>query len=163
MPQDVLIKALEANHGNTRLHYAYGEFLFRNRLGKDMDLAYHFRHAYTPGDNNYKAQLLHGRQLFVMGDFEGSREVFEQLRKAKLPPNIKREHMHPIDKDYAGTIDQVEAYYCDIRCDGAGGIVRLDFEDLENGVDRGDFAKYMRVTFRIAFSMYGPRAFDLRI
>jgi Tfp pilus assembly protein PilF len=161
--QDVLIKALEANRGNTRLHYAYGEFLFRNKLGSDMDLEYHFRHAYTPGDDNYKAQLLHGRQLFVMGDFEGSSEVFKQLRKAKLPPNIKRTQMHPLDRDYTGTIDQVEAYYCDIRCDGAGGTVRLDFEDLESRIDRGDFAKYTRVTFRIAFSMFGPRAFDLRI
>ena len=161
--QDVLIKALEANRGNTRLHYAYGEFLFRNKLGSDMDLEYHFRHAYTPGDDNYKAQLLHGRQLFVMGDFEGSSEVFKQLRKAKLPPNIKRTQMHPLDRDYTGTIDQVEAYYCDIRRDGAGGIVRLDFEDLESRIDRGDFAKYTRVPFRIAFSMFGPRAFDLRI
>ena len=57
----------------------------------------------------------------------------------------------------------MEAYYCDIRCDGAGGIVRLDFQDLDNGVERGDFAKYMKVNFKVAFSMLGPRAFDVRI
>ncbi len=87
--QDTLIKALEANLGNARLHYAYGEFLFRNKLGTDQDLEYHFRLAYSPGDSNYQAQLLHGRQLFVMGDFDNSRDVFRQLSKATLPPNKK--------------------------------------------------------------------------
>ena len=156
--QDTLIKALEANLGNSRLHYEYGEFLFRNKLGTDQDLEYHFRLAYSPGDNNYQAQLLHGRQLFVMGNFDNSREAFRQLSKAQLPPNKKRAHMYPLEKGYTGAIEQVEAYYCEIRCDGAGGIVRIDFGDLEDEIDRGDLARYMKVTFKIAFSMYGPRA-----
>lgn len=161
--QDVLIKALDANRNNPRLHYAYGEFLMRNKIGSNVDLEYHYRLAYAPGDNNYKAQLLHGRQLFIMENFDASRDVFKQLSRAKLPPYAKSEHMYPLEEDYTGTIDQVEAYYCDIRCDGAGGVVRLDFGDLENGIDRGDFAKYMKVNFKITFSMFGPRAFDVRI
>jgi hypothetical protein len=68
-----------------------------------------------------------------------------------------------LKQDNTGAIEQVEAYYCEIRCDGAGGIVRIDFGDLEDGIDPGDLARYMKVTFKIAFSMYGPRAFDLKI
>jgi hypothetical protein len=161
--QGVLIKALEANIGNTKIHYAYGEFLLRNHIGKDADLAYHFRHAYTPGDSNYRAQLLHGRQHFLMAQFEDSKGLFRWLSRAKLPPEVKAQHMYPLEKDFTGTIDQVEAYYCDIRCDGAGGMVRFDFDDLNEGVERGDLARYMKVSFKIAFSMLGPRAFDLRI
>ena len=161
--QEVLIKALEANRSNPRLHYAYGEFLMRNNLGNDTDLEYHFRLAYSPGDHNYKAQLLHGRQLFIMGKFDASRGVFKQLARAKLPPHVKIEHAYPLDRDFTGSIDQVEAYYCDIRCDGAGGIVRLDFEDLDDSIDRTLFAKYTNVKFKIAFSMYGPRAFDISL
>ena len=159
---EVLIKALDANRGNSRLHYAYGEFLLRNKIGTNVDLEYHFRLAYSPGDDNFKAQLLHGRQLFLMGNFEGSREVFRQLSKAKLPPKIKRECIYPLDRDYTGTVDQVEAYYCDIRCDGAGGMIRFELGELEDGIDRGDITRHMKVTFKIAFSMFGPRAFDLR-
>jgi len=161
--QEVYIKALEANRGIPSLHQAYGEFLLNHSLGSDIDLAYHLRHAYTVGDNNYKAQLLHARQLFIMGRFDDAGDLFKSLRKARLPFEIKKERIFPIDKDFTGTIDQVEAFFCNVRCDGAGGTVRLEYEDLSEDIERRDLARYMKITFKIAFTMNGPRAFACRL
>lgn len=113
--QDALSKALDANRNNTRLHYAHGEFLPRNKLGTNVDLEYHVRLGYTLGDSNYGAPLLHGRQYFIAGDFDGSRDMFEQLSRGELPPQVKSKHMFSIEQDYKVTIHEVEVFYLDIR------------------------------------------------
>ena len=50
-----------------------------NTEPKDHTLIeYHLRRSFTPGDKNYEAQLLYARQLYILGDLPGSRNIFKK-------------------------------------------------------------------------------------
>ena len=158
--QKVLKEALEANRGSDRLHLGYGKLLMKHGLGTNDDLIFHFRHAFTPGDANYEAQLLYGRQLFVGDRTDEARAVFQTLKRARYPNAIKRRHSYPLDAEFTGTVERSEAWYCLIRRDGDGAMISFDEEDADTGVWR-DISRYSRVRFKIAFTMFGPEAFNV--
>ncbi len=160
--QRVLKDALDANRGNTRLHLAYGKLLLRHGLGNNDDLIFHFRHAYSPGDNNYDAQLLHGRQLFVGGRFDEARDVFRVLKRVPLPISVKRSHTFPLDGEFVGVVDRLEAWYCLIKRDGDGAVISFDEQDAGD-LEWRDISRHSRVRFRIAFTMFGPEAFSVTL
>ena len=160
--QNVLKRAIDANRANSRLHHVYGKLLMRHNIGTAADLLYHFRLAYTPGDSNHDAQILHGRQLFVVKDFDGSRKVFSELAKVRLPNCVKKRHCYPLDGEYVGVVQKKEAWYCILKGDGDGGTVRLDFDDTNETVWR-ELAPHSKVRFRVAFSMFGSEGFDVHV
>jgi tetratricopeptide (TPR) repeat protein len=160
--QRVLKDALDANRANTRLHLAYGKLLMRHNVGTNDDLIFHFHHSFTPGDSNYEAQLLYGRQLFVGGKLDEARQVFRSLKRVRLPNSVKRRHLYPLDGDFSGMVERSEAWYCLIRRDGDGAIVSFD-EDDSGDLEWRDLSRHSRVTFRIAFTMFGPEAFDVKL
>lgn len=160
--QATLKSALEANNGNQRLHAVYGKLLMQHGLGTINDHVFHFRHSFTPGDNNYEAQLLYGRQLFVAERFDESRDVFNELRKVRLPNSVRRRHTYPLPDQYLGVVFRSESWYCLIRRDGDGAVVRFD-EDDSGDTGWFEISTYTKVRFRIAFTMYGAEAFDVEI
>ncbi len=160
--QRVLKDALDANRGNTRLHLAYGKLLLRHGLGTNDDLIFHFRHAYSPGDNNYEAQLLHGRQLFLGGRFDDANDVFRVLKRVPLPNSVKRSHTFPLGGEFEGVVERVEAWYCVIQRDGDGALISFDEQD-SGDLEWREIARHSRVHFRIAFTMFGPEAFDVQL
>lgn len=160
--QKTLKNALEANNNNQRLHMSYGKLLLKHNLGTVDDLIYHFRRSYTPGDQNYEAQLLYGRQLFIAGRFDESREVFSKLKRARLPNYIRRRQTYPLPDVFTGTVTRSESWYCLIRRDGDGAIVRFD-EDDSGEVEWVDITTYSKVQFKIAFTMYGAEAFNVEV
>jgi len=160
--QKALIDALEANRANTRLHFAYAKLLMVHDLGTNDDRVPHFRLAFTPGDGNYEAQLLYGRQLFVAGRFDEARDTFSVLKKVRLPNTVKRRHTYPLDEEFTGVVEKSEAWYCVIRRDGDGASVQFD-EDDSAGVEWREISRHTRVRFKIAFTMYGPEAFSVVI
>jgi tetratricopeptide (TPR) repeat protein len=160
--QKTLIEALEANRANARLHFAYGKFLMTHEVGSNDDKIFHFRHAFTPGDSNYEAQLLYGRQLFIAGRFDDSKATFASLKKVRLPNKVKRRHTYPLQEEFTGVVERSEAWYCVIRRDGDGALVQFDEGDSD-GVEWKEIGRYTRVRFKLAFTMYGPEAFDVVI
>jgi cytochrome c-type biogenesis protein CcmH/NrfG len=160
--QRVLRTALEANGNNQRLHFAYGKFLLRNDIGSVEDQVYHFRHSFTPGDQNYEAQLMFGRQLFVANRFEDSKDVFGELRSARLPNSVRRRQSLPLKEYFIGTVVRNEAWFCLIERDGDRAQIRFDQDD-SGETDWTEIARYTKVRFRIAFTMYGPEAFDVTV
>ncbi|HUP80228.1 MAG TPA: hypothetical protein VM260_16860, partial [Pirellula sp.] len=160
--QRVLRNALEANGNNHRLHFAYGKFLLRNDIGSVEDQIYHFRHSFTPGDQNYEAQLMFGRQLFVAGRFDESRDVFSDLKRAKLPNTVRRRQSLPLPNYFTGTVVRNEAWFCLIERDGDRAKIRFD-EDDSGETDWTDISRYSKVKFRIAFTMFGPEAFEVTV
>ncbi len=160
--QKVLSDAIEANRGNSRLHFAYGRLLMKHGIGTNDDLIFHFRHSFVPGDTNYEAQVLYARQLFVGGRFGDARGVFQALGRVRLPGYVKRRQMYPLEDEAVGTVEQVEAWYCRIRRDGDGAIIQCDHEDSDEVAWRG-ISRFARVRFRIAFTMYGAEAFELSL
>jgi hypothetical protein len=160
--QRVLRSALEANGSNQKLHFAYGNFLVRNGIGNVEDQIYHFRHSFSPGDQNFEAQLMYGRQLFVAGRFEDSRDVFSELKRAKLPNSVRRRQSLPLPGYFTGTVVRNEAWFCLIERDGDCAKIRFDQEDAGE-TDWSNISKHLKVRFRIAFTMYGPEAFEVTI
>ena len=160
--QKVLKEALDANRGNARLHLAYGKLLMTHGLGTNDDLIFHFRHAFSPGDSNYEAQLLYGRHLFVGGRVDDARDIFQTLKRVRLPNFVKRRHTYPLEGEFAGVVEQSEAWYCLISRDGDGAIIRFDEEDSLD-IEWREISKHTKVRFQIAFTMYGPEAFNVSI
>jgi len=58
----VLKTALDANSNDRRLQFAYAKLLMETD-GPSDDILYHLQRSFAPGDANYEAQLLYGRQL----------------------------------------------------------------------------------------------------
>ena len=160
--QRVLKDALDANRANIRLHLAYGKLLMRHELGTNDDLIFHFRHSFSPGDNSYEAQLLYGRQLFVGGKFDESREVFRTLKRVRLPNAVKRRQTYPLSGEFTGIVERSEAWYCLIQRDGDGAIISFDEGD-SGELEWRDISRHSRVRFRIALTMFGPEAFDVTL
>ena len=159
--QRVLKDALDANRANTRLHLAYGKLLLRHGLGTNDDLIFHFRHAFSPGDSNHEAQLLYGRQLFVNGEIEKSKDEFRVLGRALLPNSVKRSQIFPLECEFEGMVLRVEAWYCLIQRDGDGVVIRFDLQDAGE-LTWLNIARGGRVRFGITFTMFGPRAINVR-
>ena len=140
----------------------YGKLLLQYDIGEIDDQIFHFRRSFTPGDSNYEAQLLYGRQLFVAGRFDESRDVFRSLKKARVANTIRRRQTYALPGDFVGTVTRSEAWYCLIRRDGDGAFVRFD-EDDSGDVEWVEMNRNARVRFKIAFTMYGPEAHDVEL
>jgi hypothetical protein len=160
--QGVLKDAIAAHKTNTKLHLNYGKLLMDENLGTNEDMLYHFKHSYLPGDYNHDAQLLHGRLLFVTGDFEQSRQVFRALSKAKVSPDVKKRHCYPLPTEFEGTVIRQEAWYCQLKRDGDGAEVQLDLQDSDPETWK-HLSTNTKVKFKIAFTMYGPEAFSVTL
>jgi len=106
--------------------------------------------------------LLFGRQLFIAGQFDECRDVFGELKKTRLPNAIRRRQTYPLTKEFVGTVIRSESWYCLIKRDGDGAVVRFD-EDDSGEVEWVDVTKYSKVRFKIAFTMYGAEAFDVEV
>lgn len=157
---EVLQKALGANPGDQKLHYAYANFLRTTNSPKDEELLYHLQRSFTPGDTNYEAQLLYGRQLFISGDLNGAKKVFEQLGKAKVGPELRNKLLYPIDKTYRGTVSRLEATYFFIARDGHNDWIFCNRSNVDEVLWK-QLVNGSRVAFRIGFNFRGSGAHDV--
>jgi cold shock CspA family protein len=156
----VLQSALEANPAERRLHYSYAKLLRLQEGTKGEELAYHLQRAFTPGDANYDAQLLYGRQLFINGDRDGSKVVFARLRNALVPSDVRDRLLYPLDQTFRGSIARMEATYCFIARDGQADWLYAHRNNMESSVWK-DLIWGSRVSFRIAFALRGVNAYDV--
>ena len=153
-------RALEARNTDRRLHYRYGQLCMQIGDTSDDDLLYHFKRAYSPGDKNYDAQLLHARQVHILEGWQASRPLFEQLDNAYLPLATKRQIRYPLPELLHGRVSRLEATYCFIQIDGTGNRVYAHESGTKDELGR-DIVSNTRVTFRVGFSMLGASAFDV--
>ena len=160
--RDILEKALDANRGERRLHFAYARLLMVTENAPGDQLAYHLQRSFTPGDTNYTAQLLYGRQLFINGDWGGSKMVFRTLGSARVGAELRDALVYPLDQIHRGSIARMEASYCFIARDGVGDWIYAHRNNISDAV-WNILLMGTRVTFRIAFTFRGPNAFDVEI
>ncbi|MEK7764450.1 MAG: SIR2 family protein [Nitrospirota bacterium] len=160
--KEILEKALEANPGETRLHYAFSKLLVLEQGTTSDVLIYHLKRSFTEGDSNYDAQLLYGRQLFIDGEIENSKQVFRRLGDAKVSHEVRVRLLYPLDQVFTGSITNLEATYCFIVRDGWNDWIYAHMTNI------GDTIWTLltlgsRMTFRIAFTMKGPSAVDINL
>ena len=159
--KEVLEQALGANPGETKLHYAFSKLLIAEKIPSDV-LIYHLKRSFTEGDSNYDAQLLYGRQLFISGDLEVGKQVFRRLGDAKVSHEVRMEMLYPLEQTFSGSIAKVEATYLFIVRDGMNDWIHAHMSNINDDIwERLSIG--VRVTFRIAFTMKGPSAFDVTI
>jgi tetratricopeptide (TPR) repeat protein len=154
--------ALDANPGERKLHYAYAELLLKVESSDANEITYHLQRSFTPGDRNYQAQLLYGRQLFINGNRTASKEIFNRLREAKIGAEYRDNLQLPLQETFRGSIARIEATFCFISRDGINDRIYAH----RNNVDRDAWNRLTfgsRVTFRIAFALRGEGAFDVRL
>lgn len=158
--KEILEKALDANQSERRLHYAYAKLLLELRNASGDLLAHHLQRAFTPGDTNYDAQLLYGRQLFINGDREGSKAVFLRLSTAKVGSEQRDTLLYPLEQVFRGHIVRIEASYCFLARDGLNDRIYAHRNNIKDDVWES-FIVGTRVSFRIAFSLRSPNAYDV--
>lgn len=160
----VLEAALNANPGERKLHYEYGKFLLESESNKgDNDvLLYHFQRAFTPGDRNYFAQMLYGRQLFMAGDTKGYKELFDGLRQVRADPQYKLRYFYPILEPFRGRVSTIEVSYAFFKIDNPS----IHVFAHRNNIGEAAWSKLSKgsiVTFQVGFNYRGATAFNVKI
>src|SRR3989338_7183047 len=156
-----LKKAIDAKPGEKRLHYAYARLLLLFKDTTDEELMHHLRRAFTDGDNNYDAQLLYGRQLFLKGDIS-YKNIFRDLSGARINPELKIKLRYPIDKIFTGAVVRLESTFCFIARDGANDWIFAYKDNIDEKV-WANLKFNIRVSFKIAFTIRGPCATDVNL
>lgn len=158
--KELLAQALEANPSEPRLHYSYAKIHLATLDGTPEILTYHLRRSFTDGDSNYDAQLLYGRQLFINGETDNWKNIFRRLSDARVSPEVRSQLLHPLEPTYKGSVVRLEATYCFISRDGLNDWIYAHRSNINDSAWRS-IAAGARVTFRIAFTMRGPSAFEV--
>ena len=98
--KEVFERGLNANRTDRNLHYHFAKHLLDFECANGEMIAYHLQRAFSPGDTNYDAQLLYGRQLYINGDRDGSKQVFSRLKEARLDPEFKNKLFLPHKRNF---------------------------------------------------------------
>jgi tetratricopeptide (TPR) repeat protein len=160
--RDILEKALFANPNEQKLHYAFAKTLINIGTATGEELAYHLKRSFTEGDSRYDAQLLYGRQLFINGDIEQSRLIFKRLRQVRLGPELRNRPVYVLSDIFHGRVARREVSYCFIARDGSGDWIYLHCRDVDEETWK-QITFSTRLQFKVAFSLAGPKAFDVVI
>jgi tetratricopeptide (TPR) repeat protein len=160
--QVILKKALESNPGESRLHYAYSKILMETNEATGEQLEYHLKRSFIPGDKNYDAQLLYGRQLFINGNREDSKKIFKQLGAVPMGPETRDKLLYPLEQVFGGEVVKRESVYCFIARDGISDWIYCYKSNIDDKI-WASIIQGSRVIYKIAFSFRGANAFDLKI
>lgn len=159
----VLKTALEANNSDPRLHYTYARLLIGTTPDEGENIAYHLQRAFTDGDNNFEAQLLYGRQLFLNGRLDESRALFRRLSAVRVAPVVKNRLLHPIKgRRFEGRMSRPQGSYGFVTRDGPADSIYVHATNVPEDI-WSELTIGTRVRFSIAFSLRGTNAFDLQI
>jgi hypothetical protein len=127
----VLKKSLDANPSSRRLHYTLAKLLMNRAPDDGETIAYHLRRAFTEGDNNYEAQILYGRQLFLNGRLEESKMLFRRLSEVRVPPQIKNNLLYVIEgRQFEGRMSRPQGSFAFITRDGPGDSIYVYAKDV---------------------------------
>ena len=160
--EDTLKKAIEAKRDDKSLHFAYAKLLLESPGHSSDNVLYHLKRAFAPGDTNYQAQLLYGRQLFVAGEIEESRKIFRDLTKARVPSELRDRLLYELDDVYHGQIVRLEAAYCFIERDGRNDWIFAHRYNIDERTWKS-LIRGKRVMFHIAFSFRETGAYAVML
>ena len=158
--KEVLQQALHANSGERRLHYEYAKLLMELPESEAPEILYHLQRSFSPGDQNYDARLLYGRELFLFNKPYESRAVFKELGLARVGPEVRNKLNYPLPTSFTGSISRKDPMYCFIRRDASGDEIHAHIRNIESSVWT-ELNLGVRVSFKIAFSLKGPTAFEV--
>ncbi len=164
--EECLRRALQSNGADKQLNFRYAEVLRAMDPTDTERLAYHFKRAFTSGDNNHEAQFWYARYAFESDDAQKRREakdIFRRLRNVPMGHGARIRVRDRISNGaqapslFTGTVSRVEVAHGFVSADGRGEDIFLHSNDFDGasweGLKRGS-----RVAFHIGFNFGGPLA-----
>jgi tetratricopeptide (TPR) repeat protein len=156
----VFKKALDANRNDRRLHFGYAQLLV-DEIGSSHDeIVYHLERSFAPGDSNFQARLLLGRQYYLANDFPKSKDVFKELSKMRASSEVRTRIYRPLETLFSGTVVKLEASYCFIQRVATSDWV-FAYRDNIDETTWQSIVVNSEVRFRIGFTFSGVAAFDV--
>jgi hypothetical protein len=154
---------LRINPMDKDVNFKMGMLLSKLDSPNYTDIHHYLRKAFTTGDTRYFAQLWYARACFIMRDFPTSKEVFERIGKANIPPDVKYKPRGIIksngtDAIFTGTIIRKEMNYGLIRRKDFGDILLFNIMNEENW---DNLQLFKEVSFKLGFNYKGPIAINL--
>lgn len=160
--KDILEKALNAKPHDNRLHFAYADLLITTDEKEGDLIAYHLKRSFTPGDKNYFAQILYGRQLFINDNIVESNDLFNSLRTIRCSPDLRDKLSSPLKDTFTGEIIKKDISFCFILRDGKRDHIYAHVSNMKDSVWE-KIVIGLRVCFKIAFTLRGVNAFDVEL
>lgn len=161
---------MESNRNDRQLNFRYAEVLRAIDPSDNERLAYHFKRAFTPGDDNHEAQFWYARYAFESDDAgkrREAKEIFRRLRSVRMGHEARiriRDRMSngtQNPKLFTGTVSSMEIAHGFVTADGRGDDIFMHNSDVD-GVPWDDLRRGGRVAFHIGFNFGGPLALDVR-
>ncbi len=169
--RDVLRQALEHNPGSQDLNFDFAEL--RRALDPSVDstdpeaLLSYYQRSFTKGDKNYRAQLLCARQLSLAGRHQDARPLYEHLKNAVVPFEIKRKVKEEVRQEngeprrFNGTVSNRRDSFGFVTLDAQRINCYFNTQSMRGGVDLPQLGK--RVALTLGFSFFGPSAIDMEV
>jgi hypothetical protein len=129
---------------------------------KTEEILYHLRRSFSPGDKNYQAQFLYGRELCIADQYEDAKPIFAKLKEAKVSFRQKSEiKRHLMDdkgerKRLEGTVVYLRPSFGFIQAEAPKLRVYFDLDEV--AVPPDELLVGLLVTFELGFNMSGPAA-----
>jgi tetratricopeptide (TPR) repeat protein len=159
--RETIERALEASPTDRRLHFFLAKLLMR-QAGDEHLIEYHLQRSFISGDSNHEAQLLYGRQLYILGRHEDAKKVFQQLQRARVPFDVRMAPAYPLQSSMSGRVRRAEATYWLVEREGLGDWVLAHKRNIASATAQ-KMGIGARVSFKIAFNFAGAIATDVRL
>ncbi|EQD39194.1 hypothetical protein B1B_15489, partial [mine drainage metagenome] len=116
---------------------------------------------------NYRAQFLCARQLTLAGRHQDARPLYEHLKNAAVPFEIKIQVKEDVRHEngklrfFNGTISNRRDSFGFVTLDAQGIGCYFNAQSMRGGVDLPQLGK--RVALTLGFSFFGPSAKDMEV
>lgn len=162
--------ALQHNGGKQTLNFDMATCLREAAPDADQTdsdtILYHYARAYGPNDKNHEAQFWCARQYWIAERYDDSKRLFSGLKTVRLGYEQKAQPRGAVldasgrSRSFSGQIATLNASF---------GFVKLDMRNSEIYFGVNDeqatlpwLRRGARLTFNVAFSLFGPQALEWR-
>lgn len=161
---ELIRKHIDRKRSDQSLNFMYAKLLIESDSAGDL-IEKHLRSSFAPGDKNFLAQKLYGRQLFINGKFDESSEVFSALSNVRIRPGLYNQVDWAIGtggeaQTFVGHVLKLEYSYGLLKRESDGRVIFAPEESISpNG--QSIFNPRDRVEFEIGFNYRGAAAMKL--
>jgi len=165
----ILQKCLDQDPLCKEVHLEIAQNLIEeNEELHSKEILRHLRSSFTDGDTNFEAQFWFSRHSFIYGDRKKAMDIFNKLKKTRLPPDMRSKLRGKIrdrqknPKIFHGMVKTVNDTFCFVICS------ELD-EDIfiyHTSFNEGTWEKvsaHVSVVFEISFTLRGPAGVNANI
>jgi len=166
---DTLEETLRIIPNDKDINFKYALVLIKYKPEDLTTIQHHLKRSFTKGDNRYQAQFWYARTIYLIGEIEDAKQIFNDLSKVKTTQLIKNMPRAKVRKNgdlirFKGIISTIESQYGFINRDKIGDdIFFYKYQNKHSENTWNSLAKNKRVSFNLAFNYKGPIAVNIRI